>query len=77
VPERKDILATKVFTESFSLVLPLKHPLAKRKKINLLDLANEPFIGLPYDCAPKVSEAIVEICRKSGFVPRVVQKPVR
>jgi DNA-binding transcriptional LysR family regulator len=74
VPEREGVLSVKVFSESFSLILPINHPLAKRKKINLMEFVNEPFIGLNYDCAPRLSDSIFEICRKSGLKPKVAHE---
>jgi len=73
VPERKDILATKVFTESFSPCSPIKASSGKTKKNKFWTLQMS-LHWTTYDCAPKVSEAIVEICRKSGFRTRVVHE---
>jgi DNA-binding transcriptional LysR family regulator len=74
VPEKKNIAATKIFSETFSLILPLNHPLAAKSKTDLATLAAEPFIALSYDCAPKLCDAITDICRKAGFVPKIAHE---
>lgn len=74
VPELRDIQAIKVFTESFSIILPKDHRLASKKRISLEQFAQEPFIGLNYDCAPKLCDSINAICRKAGFLPTVAHE---
>ena len=48
-------------------VLPCDHPLAKRRRIRLTDLAGEPWIGSGPACAAFVEEQ----CRRHGFEPDV------
>ncbi len=74
VPDRKDIAATEVFKETFSLILPLNHPLAGKKRVTVKEMADEPFIGLSYDCAPKLCDSITDICRHSGFLPKIAHE---
>ncbi len=74
VPERGDIVATEVFKETFSIILPLNHRLAPQKRIALKELATEPFIALSYDCAPKLCDSIVNICVQSGFTPKTAHE---
>ena len=74
VPDRKDIFATEVFKEPFALILPLNHHLANKKRVLVKELSGEPFIGLTYDCAPKLCDAITDICRQSGFLPKVAHE---
>jgi len=72
--ENKDLVSAKVFTETFSLILPLGHPLAKKNKIALSKIAEDPFIGLNYYCVPVLGDAIRSICRQAGFSPRVAHE---
>src|SRR5690242_6914702 len=49
--------------EPFVAVLPAGHPLAKRKRVALEDLAGEPWM------APSRSGILVNACRDAGFEP--------
>jgi DNA-binding transcriptional LysR family regulator len=72
--ENKDLVSVRVFTETFSLILPLGHPLAQKNKIALLKIAEEPYVGLNYYCVPVLGDAIRSICRQAGFSPRVAHE---
>ncbi len=74
VPERKKLVAKKVYTETFSLILPIDHPLSKKKKLDLSALRHEPYIALNYDCAPALCDSINEILRKSGLPARAAHE---
>jgi len=74
VPNRKEIVATEVFKEPFALILPLHHPLGGKKKVMVKELAGEPFIGLSYDCAPRLNDAIISLCRHAGFAPKIAHE---
>lgn len=51
-------------------VLPITHPLAKSKMINILDLKNENFIFEPVNSRPY--KLCVELCKNQGFTPNIV-----
>ena len=55
--------------DSYDVILPADHPLAKRSKLSLCDLADEPWIAstLANGCR-RITE---EVCRQAGFEPRV------
>ncbi|BCN36907.1 LysR family transcriptional regulator [Alicycliphilus denitrificans] len=56
-------------------VLPATHPLAKRKRIDLGQLAEETFIMFSRTHVPNLRATILEVCRKGGgFTPRVTQE---
>ncbi len=55
--------------ESLSLVLPEQHRLAKSRKIEVKDLAEERFLIVPRDQAPSLHDSIVQCCRAAGFDP--------
>jgi DNA-binding transcriptional LysR family regulator len=67
-----DLAVKPIYAETFSLILPFGHPLAKAKKAPLGKLAAEPFISFGRECAPGMVDAITGICRRAGFSPRVV-----
>ena len=45
VPRDTQLQATEIRKDELTLVVPLKHPLAKRREVEVEDLANETFIG--------------------------------
>ncbi len=55
--------------EPLSLVLPERHVLAKARKIEVKDLAQERFLIVPRDQASSLHESIVQCCRAAGFDP--------
>lgn len=58
--------------EPLILVLPSGHRLARRHKVPLAELADEPFIGFPRDTAPSLHDAITGMCMDEGFTPSFV-----
>jgi LysR family hydrogen peroxide-inducible transcriptional activator len=61
-----------LFDEELLLVLPLRHPLADRKKIVMEDIAQLPFVLL--DEAHCLTESIVSFCRQRSFQPVAVER---
>lgn len=55
-------------------VLPARHRLARRKRIRLAELADEPFVFYSRPSGPAVHDTIVGFCRAAGFVPRIEQE---
>ncbi|MGA2052207.1 MAG: LysR substrate-binding domain-containing protein [Opitutales bacterium] len=55
------------------VALPPDHALARRRRLTLRDLANEPFI-LPRVTASSFKEWFFNLCRTAGFTPKVAQK---
>ena len=53
--------------EPLIAVLPAKHPLARRKRVPLAKLADEPFVGFRRDAAPSLHDAIARLCMDAGF----------
>lgn len=51
--------------------LPSGHPLARRRRIALGDLEDEPFIVIPRESAPAYFDLIVATCLRAGFSPNV------
>ena len=60
--------------EPLVIVLPQAHRLARRRKIALEELANEPFLQVPRQVAPGFYDQFVSICRQAGFFPQIVQE---
>ncbi|MBV9046763.1 MAG: LysR family transcriptional regulator [Solirubrobacterales bacterium] len=55
-------------------LLPAAHRLAANRPVNLAELADEEFVMFPRDLAPRLHDAILAICRRAGFDPRVSRR---
>ena len=66
-----------IFQESFVVVLPISHHLAKLDQIQLSSLAAEPFILFPRELASGLYDPIIAICQAAGFSPHVVQECIQ
>ncbi|MGF7135124.1 DNA-binding transcriptional LysR family regulator [Paraburkholderia sp. EB58] len=66
-----DVVSTPVFSEPFLCCLPANHPLARRKKIDLRALAQEPFILFPRTVSPHYHDLIIAQCVGAGFSPLI------
>jgi DNA-binding transcriptional LysR family regulator len=58
--------------EPLVAVLPSTHPLARRKRVPLAELADESFVGFRRDVAPSLHDAITRMCMDAGFAPSFV-----
>jgi DNA-binding transcriptional LysR family regulator len=47
------------------------HALAGAGRVGLRDLADEEFLLFPRELAPRLYDAMIEMCRRAGFEPRV------
>ncbi|HEX6358583.1 LysR family transcriptional regulator [Actinophytocola sp.] len=54
--------------------LPGTHPLARRRRVSLADLAGERFVLYSRQSGPSVHDTIVGHCRAAGFSPDIVQE---
>ncbi len=54
------------------VALPPGHRLARRRRIDVAELAGEPFVTHPSDDRSAMYAAVLEACRTAGFVPQVV-----
>jgi DNA-binding transcriptional LysR family regulator len=67
-------LRLKMFCErELALAVPGTHALAGRQRVQLRQLANEAFVGLPVREGPGFESVVVNACQECGFVPRFVQ----
>jgi DNA-binding transcriptional LysR family regulator len=67
-------LASRVVAEdSLVAVLPARHRLARRKRLRLAELADEPFVFYSRPSGPVVHDTILGFCRAAGFTPRIQQ----
>jgi LysR family transcriptional regulator, benzoate and cis,cis-muconate-responsive activator of ben and cat genes len=61
----------------FAIVLPERHPCARRGAVNLAALASELFLVISDDHFPGASRVMHQACEVAGFRPRVLQTAER
>jgi DNA-binding transcriptional LysR family regulator len=66
-----EVVSAPIFSEPFLCCLPVAHPLARRRKIDLRDLAQEPFILFPRAVSPHYHDLIIAQCVGAGFSPQI------
>ncbi|HXZ06566.1 MAG TPA: LysR family transcriptional regulator [Paraburkholderia sp.] len=66
-----EVVSTPIFSEPFLCCLPATHRLASRRKIDLRDLAQDPFILFPRAVSPHYHDLIIAQCVKAGFSPLI------
>jgi DNA-binding transcriptional LysR family regulator len=54
-----------------SSVVSQDHPLAKKHRAAVGDVANETFLIVPNEHAPSLYDGIVRRCQLAGFTPRI------
>lgn len=55
------------------VVLPAKHPLARRSQVNLRELKTMFFVGMSERSHPGFRQWLHETCQPAGFIPRILQ----
>ncbi|HET8709787.1 MAG TPA: LysR family substrate-binding domain-containing protein, partial [Spongiibacteraceae bacterium] len=69
-----DLVHLPIATDRFLLALHNKNPLAKKKRLSLNDLVNQPFIWLARSRNAYYSDALLRDCHQLGFSPKVIQE---
>ncbi len=69
-----DIHVEKLLEESFVAVLPRTHPLAKRARIPVKVLKDEPFVLFARSAGNYAWENTLRVCEQGGFRPNIVQE---
>ncbi|PLS15842.1 LysR family transcriptional regulator [Bacillus sp. M6-12] len=73
LPTKNDIFEHFSFMEEdLKLILHPSHPLAKRKEVNLAELANESFILFNKDFV--LNDRIIHSCKSAGFNPHIISE---
>ena len=68
------LLSECVAHDTMLVALPSGHPLAKKTKVKLTDLASQFFIGMSAKTHPGAREWLAETCREAGFAGRILQE---
>lgn len=74
VPE--DLVIKPVLRDSFSLVVPERHPIIDQDFKSVSQFRDESFILFSSDYSNNYFEQIMSICRDSGFLPKIRHKSV-
>jgi DNA-binding transcriptional LysR family regulator len=74
-PERDSQLAYEPLRrERVAVLVPVGHRLAGRSQVELHELADETFLMFPRELAPRLYDAMHELCRSGGFEPSVSRR---
>ena len=69
-----DLHSEGVAYDTMLVALPARHPLAKKAKLKLADLASEFFIGMSAKTHPGAGEWLLETCESAGFAGKILQE---
>ncbi len=69
-----DLLSECVAHDTILVALPARHPLAKKAKLKLADLATQFFIGMSAKTHPGAREWLIETCGSAGFAAKILQE---
>ncbi len=73
--EDRERFLVKVLSRSpMAAVLPDEHPLAQRRRIDLEELATDPFVSLSDTAFPGRRQFLRSICLSRGFSPRIEEE---
>ncbi|PTY03827.1 LysR family transcriptional regulator [Opitutaceae bacterium EW11] len=64
-------------SEPLACFVPAGHPLAARPRIDVADLADEPFVAVSGEAAPAFAAYVRGLCREAGYRPRIVLESPR
>lgn len=67
----RDLIVEPLVDENMLAVLPANHRLSRRRRIDLADLADDPFILFPRPIGPDLHDSIIAACRRAGFAPSI------
>lgn len=69
-----DLASRLVRSEALMVTLPAGHPLASQRRLDLSQLAGEPFVVYPRHRGPSYFDFIMRLCHDAGFIPHIVQE---
>lgn len=75
IADAGDIQLEPLLSDRMVAVLAAEHRLARRKRLALAELADEPWVLFAHHHGPGMHARILLACAQAGFVPRVVQQP--
>lgn len=72
--EASGLAFERVLRQKLRLALPADHPLAGAAVVALEDMAGADWVATPRDKGAGFHDCVLEICRRAGFAPRIVQR---
>src|SRR5438132_4143107 len=69
-----DLQSESVVRHRTVVVLPSKHPLARKRQVSLGDLKTMFFVGMSEKTHPGFRDWLSETCQPAGFTPRILQE---
>jgi len=69
-----ELLSECVAHDPMLVFLPTRHPLAKKTKIKLAELASQHFVGMSPKFYPGKREWLIATCQSAGFAARILQE---
>jgi DNA-binding transcriptional LysR family regulator len=73
-PEGEGLWVRKLASGRLMLALPKRHPLAKKERIPVKELAHESFVALGPRATGGIPDLVRGVCAQAGFMPNVVQE---
>jgi DNA-binding transcriptional LysR family regulator len=71
--DTEHLVSRKLFDESFSVYLPRSHPLARRRKLRLIQLKDAPLLLYDRAVSSGVYDKTLELYRHAGFSPKIIR----
>jgi DNA-binding transcriptional LysR family regulator len=68
------VQSTTLLREPYVAILPTRHPLVRKRSLNVGDLRNEPFVLFARRMGPLCFDRVMACCERSGFRPNIVQE---
>jgi DNA-binding transcriptional LysR family regulator len=68
----EDIVTKPLLQDRLAVALPTGHPLAQAKRLQLRQLAEEPFVMFSRQVSPVYFDSIIAGCQAHGFSPRIL-----
>jgi len=72
--EEKSLNKEVVFSETYSLVLPMNHKKDQKNYKGLHEFADENFILTPRNAAERYFDNIIALCASAGFSPKIIHE---
>jgi DNA-binding transcriptional LysR family regulator len=73
-PSASDALQWECLARHKTVVaLPIKHPLARQRSVNLRDLKGMFFVGMSEKTHPGFRDWLAQTCQPAGFTPKILQ----
>ena len=72
--DEKNFTQENIYRDRLMLAVPESHPLAKAGRVRLESFSGEDFVMFKRSEAPKLADAMTQLCARAGFTPQVVSE---